>query len=302
MSFSSFKYLTRTGMKSMVRNRLMSIASIGVLAVCLLITGGTVLFSLNVGSLMDYLQGQNESVVYLDRELSEEGLAEADQQIRSISGISKVTYMTREEALVDMRESMGEYSGLFDVFEGDENPFAASYRVALEDVSQINQIIPQLEKIPGVIKVMAPVQMAEMFTSLYKAINGICILLVAVLCFVSVVVISNTIRLTVFARRKEISIMKYVGATNGFIRMPFFAEGVTVGLIAGIITSVLVMGGYQLLLTYGIDSSGFWGQMLSGVLIPLKDLWWQLLVSFLGFGALIGSMGTALSIRKYLKV
>lgn len=302
MSFSGFKYLTKTGLSCMVRNRLMSVASIGVLTVCLLITGAAALFTLNVGSLMDYLGSQNETVVYLDREITEEGLAAVDSKIRSISGLSEVTYETKEDALDSMRESMGDDGVLFDVFEGDQNPFAACYRIVLTDITQLPEIKTQLEAIPGVIDVGAPVQLAEIFTNVHQAVSLVCIVLVAVLGFVSTVVISNTIRLTVFARRKEINIMKYVGATNGFIRLPFFVEGVAVGLIAGAIASALVLGGYQLITIYSVELPGFWSQLVSGIMLPLNAIWWKLMIAFFGFGALIGSIGTASSIRKYLKV
>lgn len=302
MNWSSFKYLARQGLHSMVKNRLMSVASIGVLTVCLLITGVAGLFTLNVGSLMDYLGSQNETVVYLDEDLSEEGLAAVDSALRSISGLREVTYVSKDEALDRMKESMGENAYLFDVFEGSENPFLANYRVVLDDVSDLPEIQPQLEAIEGVSSVGAPMQLSQMFTSIHKGVSLVCIILVAVLGFVSVVVISNTIRLTVFARRKEINIMKYVGATNGFIRLPFFVEGVTVGLIAGAISTVVVLGGYQLLLVFAVDLPGFWGTLLAGTLLPLSRVWYLVLGGFLLFGMLIGSLGTASSIRKYLKV
>lgn len=302
MNWSSFKYLARQGLHSMVKNRLMSVASIGVLTVCLLITGVAGLFTLNVGSLMDYLGSQNETVVYLDEDLTEEGLAAVDSALRSISGLREVTYVSKDEALDRMKESMGENAYLFDVFEGSENPFLANYRVVLDDVSDLPEIQPQLEAIEGVSSVGAPMQLSQMFTSIHKGVSLVCIILVAVLGFVSVVVISNTIRLTVFARRKEINIMKYVGATNGFIRLPFFVEGVTVGLIAGAISTVVVLGGYQLLLVFVVDLPGFWGTLLAGTLLPLSRVWYLVLGGFLLFGMLIGSLGTASSIRKYLKV
>ena len=302
MNWSSFKYLARQGLHSMVKNRLMSVASIGVLTVCLLITGVAGLFTLNVGSLMDYLGSQNETVVYLKEDLTEEGLAAVDSALRSISGLREVTYVSKDEALERMKESMGESAYLFDVFEGSENPFYANYRVVLDDVSDLPEIQPQLEAIEGVSSVGAPMQLSQMFTSIHKGVSLVCIILVAVLGFVSVVVISNTIRLTVFARRKEINIMKYVGATNGFIRLPFFVEGVTVGLIAGVISTVLVLGAYQLLLIYAVDLPGFWGSLLGGTLMPLSKVWYLVLGGFLAFGMLIGSLGTASSIRKYLKV
>ncbi len=302
MKWSSFRYLAKQGLHNMVRNRLMTFASVGVLTVCLIITGVAGLFTANMNSLMDYLGSQNLLVVYPQEDLDEAGLAQLDSELRSISGLLEVTYVSKDEALEMMRESMGDQGELFDVFEGEENPFLANYRVVLQDVSQMGEIIPQLEAISGVDEVTYPAQLPEMFVSLHKAVTIISVGLVVVLGFVSVVVISNTIRLTVFARRKEINIMKYVGATNGFIRLPFFVEGIVVGLIAGVLSAALVLGGYQLLVIYSVDFTGFMGQMIADILLPLEQVWWAVLAAFLVFGSLIGSVGTATSIRKYLKV
>lgn len=302
MKWSSFKYLARQGLHNMINNRLMSFASVGVLTVCLIITGVAGLFTANMNSLMLYLRSQNEVVVYLDENLDEAGLASVDSALRSISGLKEVTYVSKDEALDLMRDSMGDKADLFDVFEGEENPFLANYKVILQDVGQMDEIVPQLESISGVVDVNVPTGLSDLVVNIHKAVTVISVGLVVVLGFVSIVVISNTIRLTVFARRKEINIMKYVGATNGFIRLPFFVEGIAVGLIAGLISSAIVLGGYQLLIIYSVDFPAFWGSILNSVLLGMDQVWWKVVVAFLAFGSLIGSVGTATSIRKYLHV
>ena len=302
MKWSSFKYLARQGLHNMINNRLMSFASVGVLTVCLIITGVAGLFTANMNSLMLYLRSQNEVVVYLDENLDDAGLASVDSALRAISGLKEVTYVSKDEALDLMRDSMGDKADLFDVFEGEENPFLANYKVVLQDVGQMDEIVPQLESISGVVDVNVPTGLSDLVVNIHKAVTVVSVGLVVVLGFVSIVVISNTIRLTVFARRKEINIMKYVGATNGFIRLPFFVEGVTVGLIAGAIATVVVLGGYQLLIIYSVDFPAFWGSILNDVLLGMNQIWWKVLVAFLAFGSLIGSVGTATSIRKYLHV
>ena len=302
MKWSSFKYLARQGLHNMINNRLMSFASVGVLTVCLIITGVAGLFTAKMTSLMLYLRSQNEVVAYLDENLDEAGLASVDSALRSISGLKEVTYVSKDEALDLMRDSMGDKADLFDVFEGEENPFLANYKVVLQDVGQMDEIVPQLESISGVVDVNVPTGLSDLVVNIHKAVTVISVGLVVVLGFVSIVVISNTIRLTVFARRKEINIMKYVGATNGFIRLPFFVEGIAVGLIAGLISSAIVLGGYQLLIIYSVDFPAFWGSILNSVLLGMDQVWWKVLVAFLAFGSLIGSVGTATSIRKYLHV
>ena len=301
MKWSSFRYLTKQGLHNLRANRLMSLASIGVLTACLLLTGIAGLFSANVNSLVEYLGDQNETVVYLDQGLSDEQLASVDQTLRSMPGLAAVTYVSQEEVLETYKGYMSEYADLFNDFEED-NPFHANYRVVLEDLNQMDEMIAQLEQIDGVYSVSAPTQLSSVFLTIQRAVTYAGWALVAVLALVSVVVISNTIRLTVFARRKEINIMKYVGATNGFIRWPFFVEGTSVGLISGLLAAGLVIGAYALVVNKVGAMSGFWGPILGSCLLSVGQVWSIVLGAFLIFGVIIGSIGTATSIRKYLEV
>lgn len=301
MRGSSFRYLSKQGLHSLVANRLMTLASVGVLTACLILVGVATLFSANVDSLVEYLGEQNETVVYIGKDLSEEQIAQVDSQIRGIPGLSAVTYVSKEEVLETYKGYMEEYAVLFDDFEED-NPFRANYRVVVEDLNQLDEIVAQLEAIEGVEDVSPPTELASVFLSIQRAVNVGGWVLVAVLSLVSIVVISNTIRITVFARRKEISIMKYVGATNAFIRWPFFVEGMSVGLIAALVSSGVVMGAYAIILHYAGDLSGFWNSLLGVSLLPLSQVWYWLLGGFAAFGILIGSLGTATSIHKYLEV
>ena len=301
MKWSSFQYLTKQGLHNLRANRLMSLASIGVLTACLLLTGIAGLFSANVNSLVEYLGDQNETVVYLDQGLSDEELASVDQTLRSMPGLAAVTYVSQEEVLETYKGYMSEYADLFNDFEED-NPFHANYRVVLENLNQLDKMIAQLEQIDGVYSVSAPTQLSSVFLTIQRAVTYAGWALVAVLALVSVVVISNTIRLTVFARRKEINIMKYVGATNGFIRWPFFVEGTSVGLISGLLAAGLVIGAYALVVNRVGAMSGFWGPILGSCLLSVGQVWPAVLGAFLIFGVVIGSIGTATSIRKYLEV
>lgn len=301
MRGSSFRYLSKQGLHNLAANRLMTLASVGVLTACLILVGIAGLFSANVDSLVEYLGDQNETVVYADRSLDEQGTADLDAAIRAVPGLSAVTYVSKEEVLETYKGYMEEYAVLFDDFEED-NPFSANYRVVVEDLTQLESIIAQLEAIEGVDDVSAPTELSNVFLSIQKAVNIGGWVLVAVLGLVSIVVISNTIRITVFARRKEISIMKYVGATNAFIRWPFFVEGMGAGLIAALVASGVVIGGYAVVLHYAGDLGNFFTDLLGVSLLPLSEVWYVILAVFVGFGMIIGSLGTATSIRKYLEV
>ncbi len=302
MNWSSFKYLTRQGLHSMAANRLMTLASVGVLTACLIITGIAGLFSANVNSIVEYMGKQNESVVYPAEGLSPEQAAAVDAGIRAISGIAEVRYVSREEVLERYKGYMEEYADLLDSFEGDENPFRANYQVVVSDLENLENVLAQLKAIEGVDGVRALTDMSSMFVKVQHAVNFCGWALVVMLGVVSVVVIHNTIRLTVFARRREINIMKYVGATNGFIRLPFFIEGMASGVLAGLLAGGLVLGGYAALLRLVKDVPGLWGQVAAASVLPLSGVWYLVLGGFCAFGVLIGSIGSAMSVRKYLKV
>ena len=302
MKWSSFKYLVRQGIHSLGTHSMMTFASIGVLTVCLVLTGIAYLFSVNVDSLIDYLGSQNETVVYLNPDLNEEQTAAVDTAIRSISGVSGVEYVSKEDVLSTYTGYMSEqYADLWDAFDND-NPFKANYRVTVKDLDDIQRISDELSAIEGVDSVSAPLAMSNVFVQVQDVVTYAGYGLVAVLAVVAVVVISNTIRITVFARRREINIMKYVGATNGFIRLPFFVEGMAAGLISAFIASVIVLGGYWVLTYYSDLVPGFWRSLLSESVVPVTDVWYKVVPAFAAFSVLMGGVGSLVSIRKHLDV
>ena len=302
MKWSSFKYLVRQGIHSLGTHSMMTFASIGVLTVCLVLTGIAYLFSVNVDSLIDYLGSQNETVVYLNPDLNEEQTAAVDTAIRSISGVSGVEYVSKEDVLSTYKGYMSEqYADLWDAFDND-NPFKANYRVTVKDLDDIQRISDELSAIEGVDSVSAPLAMSNVFVQVQDVVTYAGYGLVAVLAVVAVVVISNTIRITVFARRREINIMKYVGATNGFIRLPFFVEGMAAGLISAFIASVIVLGGYWVLTYYSDLVPGFWRNLLSESVVPVTDVWYKVVPAFAAFSVLMGGVGSLVSIRKHLDV
>ena len=302
MKWSSVKYLVRQGIHSLGTHSMMTFASIGVLTVCLVLTGIAYLFSVNVDSLIDYLGSQNETVVYLNPDLNEEQTAAVDTAIRSISGVSGVEYVSKEDVLSTYKGYMSEqYADLWDAFDND-NPFKANYRVTVKDLDDIQRISDELSAIEGVDSVSAPLAMSNVFVQVQDVVTYAGYGLVAVLAVVAVVVISNTIRITVFARRREINIMKYVGATNGFIRLPFFVEGMAAGLISAFIASVIVLGGYWVLTYYSDLVPGFWRSLLSESVVPVTDVWYKVVPAFAAFSVLMGGVGSLVSIRKHLDV
>lgn len=352
MRFSSLSYLTRQGWKNMVNNRMMTVASVGILAACLFITGAAVLLGLNISNFATYLAGQNEIVVYLKDgverpagessaedatagETTEEAAAETESApesteadaesseavsteetelvpvdidaavaiIESIDNVESYVYVSKDEALTEAMGWMGNYSDLLEGYRED-NPMPASFRITVKDLEQLNSTVSRLEKIEGLDYINSPNSMAQILVTLKKAVAWVAAGLVAVLSVVCIVVIGNTIRLTVFARRKEINIMKYVGATNAFIRWPFFVEGMTSGLLAGLLSFGLLSLGYTQLVNYVLThAEGFaWLNNVFYSILPYSTLYRPMLLVFLGVGVVLGGLGTAGSVRKYLKV
>lgn len=302
MKWSSFRYLFGQGLHAMRLNRMMTVTSVGVLTVCMLITGCAGLLSANLTSMMEWLGRQNEMVVMLDRSATEEEYLELGEEIRAIPGVSEAVYHTKEEALDELSTELEGYASLFEDLSGEENPLYARYTVSVSEPEQMDAIGDQISEMKLVEVVRSPQLLVDTFLRLQRTVRAVSWGLVALLGIVSVVVIGNTIRLTVFARRREITIMKYVGATNAFIRLPFFVEGVTVGILAGLLSSGLVLGAYAALadraavMLQGVEF------MDPGMVLPLTAVWPIVLGGFLLFGILLGSLGTTLSMRKYLNV
>jgi cell division transport system permease protein len=301
MRFSSFTYLVRQGLHSMRANRLMTFASMGVLTVCMVLIGFAYLMGVNVDTMVAYIGEQNETIVYLNSGLTDDEIASADTAIRSTPGVASVTYVSPQDVLNNYSDMLSDYPNLLTAFQED-NPFKANYRVVIQDVAQMQSVADQLKQISGVEKVKAPLELSRTFVSLQTAVNYASYGLVAVLAIVSMVVINNTIRITVFARRKEIGIMKLVGATNGFIRFPFFVEGVTSGLISAAIASGIVCGGYYGLCKVYADNPNILSTLFGGELVPLDRVWYYVVIGFALLGFVLCGIGTATSIRKHLDV
>ncbi len=301
MRFSSFIYLFGQGLHNMRANRMMTFASMGVLTVCMLLIGTAFLLGVNIDYMVDYLGDQNFVVAYLDEGVTEEDRAAVEAQIGAMPGVAGITYNSPEAVLQEYSGMLGQYTNLQEVFAND-NPFRANYQVTLTDVSQMEAVVARLEGLGHIYRVNAPLAVQQLFLSLQKVITYGSYGLVAVLGLVSIVVINNTIRITVFARRREIGIMKLVGATNGFIRFPFFVEGTASGLLSAVIASGIVCGGYYYLAQWYAAHPTNLTQLFGGELVPLEQVWYLVVAAFVAFGFILCGIGTATSIRKHLNV
>lgn len=307
MRWSSFKYLVRQGWHSMVANRLMTLASVGVLSACLFITGVALLLSLNVNSFVSGLSEQNEVEFFLTDETTADAAAQLQTQIAAMDNVAECLYISKSQAVEEMKVYLGDDAGVLKDYEGEgnpANPLPASFRVTVKDLAYLSDTVSQIQTLLGasVSSVQSPTELGTTLVNLQRVVGAVGWGLVIVLGVISIVVINNTIRLTVFARRKEINIMKFVGATNGFIRLPFFVEGMTVGAIAGLVASAMVGGGYLGLLKALAQPEASWMSEFTRCMLPFKTVMLPMAGLFVAFGMVIGSTGCATSIRKHLKV
>ena len=302
MKLSTFGFLTGRGLRNLGTHWAMTIACVASLAVCMSLNTLASLVEVNVDSMIGYLGRQNETVVFLDPECDDATAAAVGEQISAISGVTHVSYMSKQDVLSTYEGYLDEqYEALWDEFESD-NPFKANYRVTVGDLSQLNRISSQMEKIPGVVKVTAPVEMGNIFVEIQQGVTRMGRAFVLVLMVVSVITVGSTIRLSVFARRREIEIMKYVGATNFLVTLPFLVEGLAMGLISGVLSASGVLALYSYLISAASTLSGVWDVLVGTSLVPLEAVWTTVLSSSVAGGTLVGGLGSLFSIRKHLNV
>ena len=301
MKLSTFGFLTGRGLRNLGTHWAMTIACVASLAVCMSLNTLASLVEVNVDSMVGYLGRQNETVVFLDPACDDETAAAVGQQISAISGVTNVSYMSKQDVLNTYESYMEEYAALWDEFEND-NPFKANYRVTVGDLSQLSSISTQLEQIPGVVKVTAPVEMGSIFVQIQQGVTRMGRAFVLVLMVVSIITVGSTIRLSVFARRREIEIMKYVGATNWLVTLPFLVEGLAMGLISGIISASCVLALYDYMIQAAGGLSGVWQVLVGTSLVPLDAVWSTVLFYSVAGGTLVGGLGSLFSIRKHLNV
>ncbi len=291
------RYLTKEGFRNLKVNKLMTVASITVLLSCLMLIGIAFMLLVNIEAFISGIESENVIMVYADIDSSDEDYAELGEELRALGNISSVEAVEKEAAyeniLSEMDEGLREYlSGL------DENPLPDAYRVTVYDMSGFNGVVDSIKKLSGIERVYENSSLAMQLEGIRNSVTYISIGMIALLFIVSLFIISNTIKVTMFSRRLEISIMKSVGATNSFIRWPFMVEGIIIGVIAGILATGAVWAIYEFAL-------GSFTTMLSGlggdIQVSFLDYALYLVAAFVGIGIFTGVFGSATSIRKYLK-
>lgn len=301
MKASGFKYLIGQGVENIWKNRMMAFASFCVLLVSLLLVGMSVLFYMNLTSMIGGVEDKNEVIIYMDEGTSDQELADFQSELAQIPNISEISFYSKEQAFEDLKNSMSDYEVLFDSL-GDDNPLIDSYRIRVEDISQISATITQVEGLDHIDSIRAPMDFVNVLTEVRKIVTVVFGVIIAALVVISVVIVSNATKASVFARREEIQIMKYVGATNSFIRIPFFVEGMITSLLAGGVALAITWFGYDSLVGLLTGQVEFLSVIGMGSIIPFRALAWKVALAYLLSGTLFGAFGSMISMRKHLNV
>ena len=291
-------YFLQSAFKSIRKNYLMTFASIFVLMACMLIIGSAYLCSANIAAFMDSLGEKNEIVAYIGDEVEESRFSSLQQEIEDIEYVESVEFVTKEKALQEYREQFGEENSYLSLFYGEENPLRNEFRITVDEdhLEEFEGISFEISEMDEIANISDSQDVVNMLLSLKKVMDILGFWIMIILALVSWFIVSNTIKLAMHNRRHEINIMKYVGATNAFIRTPFVLEGIIIGISAAVVSFAMQWIIYVYLLQPLVADLSFITTVPFAELIPM------ITVYFGGIGLLVGIVGSAFSINKYLKV
>ena len=301
MKYSVLGYFIGEGFSNVFKNKKSTGASLMIMCATMIIFGIFLILGENINHFVDQVESEQGIQVFVKNEATQEQIDQLGEDIRKIDGVSTVDFVSKDEALEQMKERFGERQDLLDGYEGENNIFTASYVVTLTDLTKSQEVQDQINTYTDVVKKIQSKD--EVVTTLINLANGIKIVtgvILALLIIISIFIIANTIKLTVHARRKEISIMKYVGATNSFIRWPFIVEGMIIGIISSAISIVLVAIAYNFIAEQMVNSQFM--KMVGVTLVGFSDMFSSIIFVYMLLGIGIGALGSIISMRKYLKV
>ncbi|MBR5111810.1 MAG: permease-like cell division protein FtsX [Clostridia bacterium] len=294
---TKLRYLTKEGFRSLRVNKLMTAASITVLFSCLLLIGIAFMLLVNIETFIGNIERENVVMVYANTDISAYDYLRMRAELESIDYVGSVESVEKgpayEEVLAGLNENVRNYLESL-----DENPLPDGYKITVSDMDHFNEVVDNIKKLDNILRVHENSSLARQLAAVRNAVQYISLGIIVLLLVVSLFIISNTIKITMFSRRLEISIMKSVGATNSFIRWPFMVEGMIIGLIAGILATGAVWGLYELAMrefSYVFTSFG------DAQAVNFIDYAPYLAAAFILIGMFTGFFGSATSIGKYLK-
>ena len=291
----NLRYLTKEGFRNVKVHKLMTIASITVMLSCLLLIGGAYLIYVNIQSVIERVGEQNVIMVFVDDQATNEQELQLGEKIRNHQNVKDCVFVSREESYSNILYSMGDSAAIMNSIGSDFLPNA--YKVTINDMNKFSSTVIEIKLFENVLNVRENGELASRIANIQKSITFVSIAIVIILFIVSLFIIANTVRITMFSRSLEISIMKAVGATNWFIRWPFLVEGIIIGFMSAIFAFGLTFGlyaGAEKVLAEMFD-------ILGNTMVPFKDCLWTLLIAFSATGIITGILGSCISLGKYLK-
>ena len=299
MRYNVIGYLIGEGLRNVLKNKKSTGASLMIMCATMLIFGLFFLIWENVNYMMKEVESEQGMQVFMYKNATEEQIQKLEDDIKKLDNVAKVTHVTKEEGLNSIKERFGENARLLDVYL-ENNPLGDSFVVQLTDLTKTEEVKANIENLDNIKEITAKDKVVNALISIANGVRIISAIILVLLIVISIFIIANTIKLTVHARRKEISIMKYVGATNGFIRWPFIVEGMVIGIVAALI-SILILGLAYNAIVNKIVSSSIANTMGLSVL-SFTNILGQVVTVYLLLGIGIGAVGSIISMRKYLEV
>lgn len=296
MTGSSLRYLIKEGFRNTWTNRMMSIASICVLLSCLVLIGSASMIFLNINALVERIEDENVIMVYIEKNTQQTDMDLMGESLSKMANVEKVEFVAKEDAWAEQLETMEEAQAEFFTQISSDIPLPDAYKVTVKDLTKFSQTVKEIKALEHIDTVRQNTDLAKKLDTISHGISIIAIIIIAVLFAISLFIISNTIKLTVYSRRLEISIMKSVGATNSFVRLPFVVEGMILGIVSGVVSLGVVWGVYELAIKQFADVFASIG------IVPLDFVQyaWQMLGAFVGIGIVSGVGGSLITMRKYL--
>lgn len=291
----TLKYFFKEALKSMKRNGLMTLASISTVALSLFMLGVFLCGVINLNNMASSLENQVQLSIYLKDGLTTDQIMAVGKQIKAIPNLKHLEFVNKEQAMKEFKARLGDQQQLVNAL-GDVNPLPNSYVLTFDNPSDVKATTKLATTFQGVESTHYGQDIVEELFRITQVIRIGGIVLIAFLAAATLFIISNTIRLTVFARRKEIAIMKYVGATNGFIRWPFLIEGMLLGLVGAII-AVLCVGEFYHFITMEVSES-----LAFFPLVPMFPFFYDVAIYILVGGIIVGAIGSTISLKQYMKV
>ena len=296
MKINNLGYLLKEGIRDIFRHGFMSFAAVCVTVACLLIVGSFTCVVYNINIMVEDLNKTNEILVLIDDQLSDAEAKSVGTKLNSIENVHQIRFVSREEALANFRADHQEDEAFDGVQASD---LRHRFVVVLEDNTLMKETDEEIKKLPGVAKTNAAYELAEGFSTIQSVMHIVSIAVIAVLLVVSLLIISNTVKLAMSDRKDEIAIMKMVGATNGFIRLPFVVEGFTLGVLG----AAMAFGLQWLMYDALLDRIAMEDTLqLFGNLVPFKELLLPMIATFAAAGGFVGVVGSWTSIRKFMDV